>query len=127
MNLEEFEEFMRSSHGTVKSYDLHRCWDALKDQGDLVRRKLELYMFANAASRMCYLDEKARLPHIESYANEHDIVTRLGSLARDEFHEKDIVRIHGTLFTRRCYGHLLNAHYLSDLDGTPFTPSGAPR
>lgn len=120
MNLEEFEEFMRTSHGSVRSFELHDSWKRLENRAALVCEKLELYMFANAASRMCYLDEGGRLPHIESFANEHDIVTRLGSLAQDEFHEEDLVRIHGPLYTRRRYGHLLNAHYLSDLEGTPF-------
>jgi hypothetical protein len=76
--------------------------------------KLELYMFAGAASRMCYIDETQKIPHIESFANEHDIVTRLGSLARDDFHKEDLIRIDGSLFTCDRYGHLLNAHYLPD-------------
>jgi hypothetical protein len=113
MNLQEFEEFMYTSHGTVESRDLHMRWEALKGKRAAVCDKLELYMFANAASRMCYLDDENPLPHIESFANEHDIVTRLGSLAQDEFHEEDIVRIDGPLYMSHLYGHLLNAHYLS--------------
>ena len=42
--------------------------------------KLELYCFANCASHMRYVRTASgeRLPWIESYGNEHDIVARLG-------------------------------------------------
>jgi hypothetical protein len=114
MNDEDFADYMGRSAGTVKSNELREIRDKLKEKGPSLLAKLELYMFANAASRMCYIDESQKFPHIESYANEHDIVTRLGSLARDDFHKEDLIRIDGSLFTLDRYGHLLNAHYLPD-------------
>lgn len=114
LNDEDWDFFTSYSSGTVKAAELRRAASQLRDRGPEVLAKLELYMFANAASRMCYVDAERRLPHIESYANEHDIVTRLGCLARDDFHEEDLIRIDGSLFTCNRYGHLLNAHYLPD-------------
>ena len=116
MNDEDLAEFLTVSSGTVKSGELRQLSAELREAGLEVLKKLELYMFANAASRMCYADPEQRFPHIESYANEHDIVTRLGSLARDDFHKEDLIRIDGSLFTCARSGHLLNAHYLPDFE-----------
>jgi hypothetical protein len=116
MNDEDLREFLNVSNGTVKSGELRRLKDQLEAAGKKLLEKLELYMFANAASRMCYALPEKKCPHIESYANEHDIVTRLGSLARDDFHKEDLIRIDGSLFTRTRSGHLLNAHYLPDFE-----------
>jgi hypothetical protein len=110
---EDVRTLMETSSATVKSAELRQARDALNQAGESVLRKLELYMFANAASRVCYSDLRGA-PHIESFANEHDIVTRLGSLASDDFHTEDLIRIDGSLFTCDRYGHLLNAHYLPD-------------
>jgi hypothetical protein len=112
MNDEDVASFRNFSYGTVHAYEIRRLMDMLRDRAEEVAKKLELYMFANAASRMCYLFPKRCLPHIESYANEHDIVTRLGALARDAFHEEDLVRIDGPVFTSNRYGHQFSAHYL---------------
>jgi hypothetical protein len=76
---------------------------------------LEVYCFANCASQMEYVDRERALPRIESFGNEHDLVARLGMLAtRPEERDIDIAgprfRHHG------AWGHLLNAHYLSDID-----------
>jgi hypothetical protein len=77
--------------------------------------KLEVYCFANCASEMSYLDTARALPRIESYGNEHDLVARLGMLAPDP-QECDI-QIAGPRFVHRgAWGHLLNAHYLIDID-----------
>lgn len=122
MNDEELEQFLSLSHGTLPSYEMRKRFADLKDQTKLVCDKLELYMFANAASRMCYLNEESCLPHIESYVNESDIVTRLGALARDEFHREDLIRIDGPVLFRTGYGHLLNAHYLPALTNGAYTP-----
>lgn len=115
MNREDFEEFFVFSHGTLNSDELRAARAQLNGQDALVCEKLELYMFANAASRMCYLDCDGRKPRIESFANERDIVTRLGVLASDAFHAEDLIRIDGPVFTCRRYGHLLNTHYLPGL------------
>ena len=114
MNDEDLRKFLVTSHGTVPAHELEKRFAAFAGQTDRVARKLELYMFANAASRMCYLDAQNFLPHIESYVNERDIVTRLGALGRDCFHREDLIRIDGPVFANRRYGHLFNAHYLSD-------------
>jgi hypothetical protein len=111
MNDGDVRSFLKFSYGTVHSYELRRLMTKLHGQKHLIE-KLELYLFANAASRVCYLSRDEHIPHIESYANEHDIVTRLGVLARDTFHEEDLVRIDGPVFTSKRYGHQFTAHYL---------------
>jgi hypothetical protein len=86
--------------------------------------KLEVYCFANCASEMSYLDPKRRLPKIESYGNEHDLVARLGMLAPDP-RQRDI-HIAGPRFRHDgAWGHLLNAHYLRAIDETHNQPSNA--
>lgn len=128
MNSEDVDAFLSKSRGIIKSDDLQRAVASLRNKADVVADKLELYMFANAASRMCYLDPGRRRPHIESFANEHDLVARLGCLAEDTFHEEDLLRIDGPVFMARGrYGHLLNAHYLRDLrDYKALPDNGAP-
>lgn len=77
--------------------------------------KLEVYCFANCASQMSYVDTALELPRIESYGNEHDVVARLGMLAPDP--EESGVHIAGPRFVHGgAWGHLLNAHYLIDID-----------
>jgi hypothetical protein len=128
MNDEDFAKFLLISNGVVSSGELREVVDKLKAaasrdslRGTSILQKLQLYMFANAASRMCYLDPQHRVPHIESYANEHDVVTRLGVLAKDDFHREDLLRIDGSLFTCDRYGHLLNAHYLPEFCADRYT------
>jgi hypothetical protein len=115
MNDRDLEEFLAVSHGTVPAYLVKSRFEGLKGKANLVMEKLELYMFANAASRMCYLDPQGCRPHIESFVNERDIVTRLGALAPDAFHREDLIRIDGPVFSHRRFGHLLNSHYLPGL------------
>jgi hypothetical protein len=77
--------------------------------------KLEVYCFANCASQMNYIDPNLQLPRIESFGNEHDLVARLGMLATHPG-ECDI-EIAGPRFKHNgAWGHLLNAHYLIDID-----------
>ena len=77
--------------------------------------KFELYCFANCATQMRYLDERARIPWIESFGNQHDIVARLGMLAPDP--TKRHIAIDGPRYERKgAWGHLLNRHYLSAID-----------
>jgi hypothetical protein len=78
-------------------------------------RRLEVYCFANCASEMRYVDPEAELPWIESLGNEHDLVARLGMLAPDRLAEG--IAIDGPLWIRRGgWGHLLNHHYLWEID-----------
>ncbi len=133
MNSEDLAVFLAQSYGTIKSDDLARAVASVQRSAKGVPGKLELYMFANAASRMCYLDPVRRLPHIESFANEHDLVARLGCLAEDRFHEEDLIRIDGPVFLGpNRYGHLLNAHYLAAAERRGFQvlaegAAGSPR
>jgi hypothetical protein len=86
--------------------------------------KLEVYCFANCASEMSYLDPGRELPKIESYANEHDLVARLGMLAPDP--RQCDIQIAGPRFKHNgAWGHLLNAHYLRAIDEAHCRPSDA--
>jgi len=77
--------------------------------------RLEVYCFANCATQMRYVDARKRLPWIESFGNQYDIVARLGVLAPAP--RKRGIRIDGPRYERkRAWGHLLNRHYLSAID-----------
>jgi len=79
--------------------------------------KLELYCFANCATQMRYIDSTAgrRLPWIESYGNEFDVVARLGVLAPRP--RQRGVAIDGPRYEHEgAWGHLLNRHYLRAID-----------
>ena len=57
----------------------------------------------------------APVPHIEHFANDHDLVAWLGMLAPDPAKHK--IRIDGPMFVRPDgWGHLLNQHYLFDIE-----------
>ena len=78
-------------------------------------RRLEIYCFANCASEMRYVDPERRLPWIESFGNEHDLVARLGMLAPNLVRED--IAIDGPAWIHRgAWGHLLNLHYLRHID-----------
>ena len=73
-------------------------------------RKLEIYTFANCADSMRQVVRRGRraLPWLEHFANENDIVARLGVLSPN-----DKVVIDGPRYVRRgAWGHLLNEHHL---------------
>ncbi|MGN6169735.1 MAG: hypothetical protein ACTHQQ_16420 [Solirubrobacteraceae bacterium] len=73
----------------------------------------EVYCFANCATDMRYIHNG--LPRIESFGNEHDLVARLGMLAPEA--RKEHIHIAGPCFEYEgAWGHLLNAHYLIDID-----------
>jgi hypothetical protein len=77
--------------------------------------KLEVYAFANCASLMEPVDGSARLPYLESYGNEFDVVARLGVLAPAT--GLGAVRVGGERFLRPgTWGHLLNVHYLQAME-----------
>ncbi|MEJ2669173.1 MAG: hypothetical protein P8077_02570 [Gammaproteobacteria bacterium] len=123
----EAETLCQTACGTISSTRIHEVRTKLKAATKTVVKKLELYMFANAATRMRYLyqDEQAWFPHIESFANHHDIVARLGVLALDELHAQNLLHIDGPLFTVNRYGHLLNNHYLYGLKRDQYTRGDA--
>lgn len=78
--------------------------------------KLELYTFANAADRMqhVYVEAGRGRPWIEHFANERDLVARLGVLAPCRRRpDCGLVDIDGPVYERsEAWGHLLNEHYL---------------
>ena len=83
-------------------------------------KKLEIYAFANCADNMQYLkniksNREHPVPYIENFANENDMVARLGMLSP----RKDLwgIQIDGDNYFRKGgWGHLLNAHYLNGFD-----------
>jgi hypothetical protein len=76
---------------------------------------LEVYCFANCATDMNYIDAGLSIPRIESFGNEHDLVARLGMLAPQG--KRRHVKIAGPRYRNDgAWGHLLNAHYLRDID-----------
>jgi hypothetical protein len=73
--------------------------------------KLEIYAFANCATRMPYILRDKRVPWIESFGNQWDLVARLGMLAPDKTGTD--VHIDGPIYEHaNMTGHLLNEHYL---------------
>lgn len=81
--------------------------------------KLEVYTFANCADRMRYVHPSLEVPYMEHFANERDIVARLGVLSplRGEGSETEApIEIDGPIFVQRgAWGHLLNGHYLTPI------------
>jgi hypothetical protein len=79
--------------------------------------KLELYCFANCANTMKTIHVGADvrpIPWIESFGNENDLVARLGMLAPKAVQRG--IDIDGPCYVKpNGWGHLLNAHYLSDI------------
>ena len=86
----------------------------LNEPGSL--RKLEVYALANCASVMAYApdlltDKGSRVPWIESFGNEYDLVARCGMLAPNG--SEHGIRIDGARYVNRgMWGHVLNVHYL---------------
>jgi hypothetical protein len=77
-------------------------------------RKLEIYTFANCADSMKHVATRGRrsFPYLEHFANENDLVARLGVLSPN-----DKIDIDGPRFVRRgAWGHLLNEHHLYPID-----------
>ena len=83
--------------------------------------KLEVYTFANCADRMKHVATVGdrKLPYLEHFANQRDVVARLGVLSPCTRWPK-LIDIDGPLFLNRgsgwlkrgAWGHLLNEHYL---------------
>ncbi|MGZ6565430.1 MAG: hypothetical protein ACXVH1_38900 [Solirubrobacteraceae bacterium] len=87
--------------------------DRLQPVDEDLLATFEVYCFANCATDMRYVHHE--LPKIESFANEHDLVARLGMLAPDR--RREHIHIDGPCFKHEgAWGHLLNAHYLIDID-----------
>ncbi len=89
-------------------------------------RKLEVYTFANCADKMTYIThttnsegEKIGLPYIENFANQFDLVARLGVLSPLRKTDPSVIRIDGDVYEKQgsnAWGHLLNQHYLFGIE-----------
>ena len=80
-------------------------------------RKLEIYTFANCADKMRYVYPSRQLPYMEHFANEFDVVARLGVLSPLRRGPKALIEIDGPVFEQKGgWGHLLNEHYLAPID-----------
>jgi hypothetical protein len=82
-------------------------------------RKLEVYCFATCANTMPHFmpaqADSPALPRIEHFANEHDIVARLGMLAPEPTRHE--IRIEGPMYVQpKTWGHLLNEHHLFEIE-----------
>ena len=88
--------------------------------------KLEVYTFANCADRMTYVAEMINekgdtvaLPYIENFANQFDLVARLGVLSPLRESDPKLIHIDGPIYTKtgeEAWGHLLNQHYLFGIE-----------
>lgn len=87
-------------------------------------KRLECYMFANCADICEYIfltsgnGPTTGLPYIENFANEGDLVARLGMLSPLRKARNPKVSIHGKDMIKKgkhAFGHLLNQHYLFDI------------
>lgn len=77
-------------------------------------QKLEIYTFANCADKMKYVAGRGgrMFPYLEHFANEFDIVARLGILSPN-----DKIDIDGVTYIQADgWGHLLNEHHLFAID-----------
>ena len=99
------------SQGTIiVSNMLHKLYKLGLDKKEFLE-KIEIYAFANCASKMIHINED--LPYIESFANEDDIVARMGCNCSKTM--KKYIKIDGTTFVvKNKSGHLLNTHYLDN-------------
>lgn len=89
--------------------------------------KLELYLFANCADRVNYAmtlktagGQVIGLPYLENFANEHDVIARLGVLSPLRNVEAGPIAIDGPVYVQTgddAWGHFLNAHYLRPIVG----------
>ena len=81
--------------------------------------KLEVYTFANCADHMRWVVRRGDrgYPWIENFANQRDLVARLGVLSpyRDR---PELIAIDGPVYEKTAgggWGHLLNEHHLFDI------------
>jgi pimeloyl-ACP methyl ester carboxylesterase len=81
--------------------------------------KLEVYTFANCADKMRWVVRRGSrvFPWIENFANQRDLVARLGVLS--PFRDRpELIAIDGPVYLKTAaggWGHLLNEHHLFDI------------
>lgn len=106
---------------------MNHCDDTRHNSMVALLKKLEVYTFANCADTMKYITyltgkdgKKVGLPYIENFANQFDLVARLGVLSPlREDKESSMIQIDGPVFEKRgkdAWGHLLNQHYLFGME-----------
>ena len=97
---------------------IQQCHEHPQNEVDL--NKLEIYAFANCADEMRYAPNLRTLqnnpvPWIENFANQYDLVARLGMLAPKK--KKRKIVIDGDVHLKKeGWGHFLNEHYLHGFD-----------
>ena len=63
--------------------------------------------------------ETVNLPYIENFANQYDLVARLGVLSPLRRSKPSVIQIDGAVFEKQgddAWGHLLNQHYLFGIE-----------
>ena len=66
---------------------------------------------------MRYVYPSRQVPYMEHFANEQDVVARLGILSPLRDGVDPLIEIDGPVFEQKAaWGHLLNEHYLSPID-----------
>lgn len=114
--------------------------EAMKKRLIATLEKLEIYLFAHCADRMTYPivaknhnNEDVGLPYMETFANENDLVARLGILSPlrekpgdvsgdvsgEEPGEEPVIELDGPAFVQKgegSWGHLLNEHHLFPIE-----------
>ena len=74
-------------------------------------KKIEIYAFSNCSSDMTYIEKN--YPYIESFANENDLVAKMGCNCSDDI--KELINIDGKLFVNKnSSGHMFNTHYFNN-------------
>jgi hypothetical protein len=95
--------------------------------------KLEIYTFANCADRMRYVDPDRSVPYMEHFANECDLVARLGILSPLRGDANTLTEFDGSILVQRgSRSRLLtlsllrgDAKPLIEIDGPMFVQRGA--
>ncbi len=78
-------------------------------------KKLEIYAFANCATKMVY--GKENYPYMESFANDNDIVAKMGCNCGIDLKSNSTIEINGNIFvTPNKSGHMFNSHYMNNFD-----------
>ena len=98
------------SQGTIIISNVLKNLYRLGLDKELYLKKLEIYCFANCATKMNYIINE--LPYMEHFANNNDYVAALGCNCGNDI--KDIISIDGKKFIKKKSGHMLNTHYIDN-------------
>ena len=111
------------------AYSLHVFAEGGPAEAEKKLAKLEIYTFANCADKMRYVYPRKQIPYLEHFANERDLVARLGILSPLRGDSKSrLIEIDGPVFERKgAWGHLLNEHHLALIDHYLYPRKGIPQ